>query len=67
MKQKPIRHILTRLVDVFAIVLLWRGIWVILDQVDKAKFGGNHIGSAIVGIIVGSIILYFVDRDITIV
>ena len=31
---------------VFAIVLMWRGIWYILDRVDLLLFGGGHMLTA---------------------
>jgi hypothetical protein len=45
-------------------VLIWRGIWVLLDLLDKQFFGGNHISSALVGIVVGIILFFLADRDL---
>ena len=47
-----------------AIILIWRGTWYVLDIVDKHLFGGNHIFSAIGGIIAGIVILYLPDHDL---
>ena len=49
---------------VIGLVLIWRGVWYILDGFDKAVFGGNHITSAICGIILGLLILYLPDKDL---
>ncbi|MEK7134547.1 MAG: hypothetical protein AAB819_02385 [Patescibacteria group bacterium] len=49
---------------VVGLVLIWRGVWYILDGFDKAVFGGNHIITAIGGIILGLLILYLPDKDL---
>lgn len=46
------------------IILIWRGVWVMLDQVDKLIFGNDHIVTAIIGIIVGILMLYLPDKDL---
>ncbi len=56
------------LVDSFlvgvAIVLIWRGVWHLLDIVDHRLLNGDHFITAIAGIIVGIFILYFPDKDL---
>ncbi len=49
---------------IIGIVLVWRGIWYILDQLDTLFFGGSHLYTAIGGIILGFIILYLPDKDL---
>jgi hypothetical protein len=49
---------------VLGIVLVWRGIWELLDMADLFFFQGNHFYTAIVGIIIGLAILYFPDKDL---
>ncbi|KND51429.1 MAG: hypothetical protein ABA06_03935 [Parcubacteria bacterium C7867-001] len=49
---------------VFGIVIIWRGIWVLLDLFDHTFLGGIHWGSALVGIIIGFIILYLPNRNL---
>ncbi len=46
------------------IILVWRGVWIILDLIDKSIFGGNHIITAILGIIVGIVILYLPEKNL---
>ncbi|MDD4290141.1 MAG: hypothetical protein PHH83_02585 [Patescibacteria group bacterium] len=53
-------HILT----VIGLVLVWRGIWYLLDGIDKIFFDGSHGWSTIVGIIIGILILYLPDKDL---
>lgn len=47
-----------------AIILIWRGIWYVLDFIDLQLFGGNHAVSAVAGIMVGVLILYVPDKDL---
>jgi hypothetical protein len=49
---------------VIGLVLIWRGIWYVLDALDKWLFGGSHLWTALIGIIVGLIILYLPDKDL---
>ncbi|MBP6929439.1 MAG: hypothetical protein KBB77_00725 [Candidatus Moranbacteria bacterium] len=49
---------------VLGIVLVWRGIWELLDMADLLFFQGNHFYTAIAGIIIGLAILYFPDKDL---
>lgn len=46
------------------LVLIWRGIWFILDELDVLFFGGSHLWTALVGIVIGLIILYYPDKDL---
>ncbi len=49
---------------VIGLVLVWRGIWYVLDGVDKILFGESHLFTAVAGIIIGLAILYFPDKDL---
>ena len=49
---------------VLGLVLIWRGIWHLLDGVDEYFFNGNHIFTALAGVIIGLAILYLPDRDL---
>lgn len=49
---------------VIALVLIWRGIWYVLDGLDELLFGGSHVITAIAGVIVGLLILYLPDKDL---
>ncbi|MEK7217664.1 MAG: hypothetical protein AAB374_01575 [Patescibacteria group bacterium] len=46
------------------IILIWRGVWVMLDLLDSVLFGGNHVVTAVAGIIVGIVILYLPERNL---
>jgi hypothetical protein len=49
---------------VVGLVLIWRGIWYVLDGIDKIFFAENHILTALGGIVLGLIILYIPDHDL---
>lgn len=49
---------------VIGIVLVWRGIWYVLDEIDKIMFGGGHFWTALVGVVIGLAILYIPDKDL---
>ena len=48
---------------VLALVLIWRGIWYVLDFIDL-NFVGSHIYTAIGGIILGLLLLYIPAKDL---
>ena len=52
------------MMTVAGIVVIWRGIWYLLDKVDVRYFSGDHLYSAIGGIILGIVLLYWPDRDL---
>ena len=49
---------------VIGLVLIWRGVWYILDGIDILYLGGNHTWSGIAGIIIGLFVLYLPDHDL---
>jgi len=49
---------------VVGLVLIWRGIWYVLDALDKLFFNGSHGWSAAIGVVLGLIILYLPDKDL---
>ncbi|MDZ4225325.1 MAG: hypothetical protein U1C49_00600 [Candidatus Andersenbacteria bacterium] len=49
---------------VLGLVLIWRGIWYVLDEVDRVFFGGNYIFTAVGGIIAGFLVLYLPDKNL---
>jgi len=68
MKRKPkkskIHYITKNIVLTLGVVLVWRGVWYILDQLDIMFLGGNHIWSAVIGFVIGLLILYIPDKDL---
>jgi len=61
---KLIRYFSKNLIVVLGVVLIWRGIWHILDQVDERIFGGNTLITAVGGIVLGLLLLYLPDKDL---
>ncbi|MDP3764013.1 MAG: hypothetical protein Q8Q95_00110 [bacterium] len=49
---------------VIGLVLIWRGVWYVLDEVDILFASGDHTISAIGGIVLGLIVLYAPDKDL---
>ncbi len=49
---------------VLGLVLIWRGIWYVLDGLDLRFFGGDHFWTAIGGIVLGFLVLYLPDKDL---
>jgi hypothetical protein len=49
---------------VLGIVLIWRGMWYVLDAIDILIFGGNHGWSSLLWIVVGVAVLYVPDHDL---
>ena len=60
----PIRYIAQNLAIVVGLVLIWRGIWYILDSIDMAYLGGSHIWTALGGVVLGLAILFIPDHDL---
>lgn len=59
-----IRYFAKNLGVAVGLVLIWRGIWYVLDALDSILFGGNHLWSAVFGIALGVFILYIPDKDL---
>lgn len=59
-----IRYIAKNIIIVFALVLIWRGIWYVLDFFDLHVMGGSHVFTAVSGIVIGLLLLYLPDHDL---
>lgn len=59
-----LRYFAKNISIVVGLVLIWRGIWYVLDFIDLTVFGDQHIFTALGGIIVGLMILYLSDKDL---
>lgn len=49
---------------IVGIVLIWRGIWHVLDGIDVHVFNGNPFWTTIGGIILGFLMIYLPDHDL---
>ncbi len=66
-KRSPIAtlsYFAKNLATVLALVLVWRGVWYVLDEIDLFVFSGSHMWTAIGGIAVGLVLLYLPDNDL---
>lgn len=63
-KHITLRHFARDLSIVIGLVLIWRGIWYVLDGIDLYFFGGSHFFTAVAGVAIGLLILYVPDKDL---
>lgn len=49
---------------VVGLVMIWRGVWYILDEIDIVFFGKSHVITTILGIVIGLLVLYLPDKDL---
>ena len=59
-----LNYLTRNLFVVIGLVLIWRGIWYVLDAIDLWIFAGSHAWTAVGGIALGLLILYLPDRDL---
>lgn len=59
----PVNSLAKNLSVVMGVILVWRGVWHLLDALDLALFGGSHLFSSLGGVILGLMIIYFPDKD----
>lgn len=64
-RHRGIRYFTSTFAIVLGVVLIWRGVWYVLDGIDKMFFGGNHYFSVAGGMLLGVLILYLPDRDLS--
>lgn len=64
-KHHRVSYFASSFATVFALILIWRGSWLLLDGIDKMFFGGSHVFSVGGGIIIGFLILYLPDRNLS--
>ena len=63
-KNFTIGYFVHNLSIVIGLVLIWRGVWYVLDAIDVAFLASNHLWSAVGGIFLGLFILYIPDKDL---
>ena len=57
------RKVFLNISTIFGLVMIWRGVWYVLDAIDKAFFG-SHVLTSVAGIVIGLVILYLPDKDL---
>ena len=63
-KHKNMRYFIRTLSIVVGLVMIWRGIWYVLDEIDTILFGEYNYLTGLIGIVLGIILLYIPDRDL---
>jgi hypothetical protein len=63
-KQSLIKLLRESIMMIIGAILIWRGVWILLDMFDNRFFGGTHVWSSVAGILIGVILVYFADRDL---
>ena len=58
------RYFIKTLSIVVGLVMIWRGIWYVLDEIDTILFGEYNYLTGLIGIVLGIILLYIPDRDL---
>ena len=64
MAYRGIKYFTKNIFIAVGIILIWRGVWILLDLVDQHLFGGSHIVTALLGIVIGVLILYLPDKNL---
>jgi hypothetical protein len=59
-----VKYLAQNISIVIGLVLVWRGIWYVLDALDLWLFNGGHAWTALLGIVLGLVILYLPDQDL---
>ncbi len=63
-KHKNPRYFIRISLMAIGVVLVWRGIWYMLDYIDMTIFGGHGFWTGLIGFVVGMLILYIPDHDL---
>jgi len=64
MKMKKFLILVRQFSIAIGILLIWRGLWYMLDYVDRVIFNGNNIFTVVGGVVIGIVILYLPDHDL---
>ena len=59
-----LQYLAKNISSIIGLVLIWRGVWHLLDKFDTWFFGGSHFWTALSGVVIGLIILYVPDKDL---
>lgn len=63
-KHKDVKYFVRTLSIIFGLVMVWRGVWYVLDYVDTLLFGTYNHWTGFLGIVIGVVLLYIPDRDL---
>jgi hypothetical protein len=63
-KHKDVKYFIRTLSIVLGLVMVWRGVWYVLDEIDVWLFGEYNYLTGLLGIALGVLLLYLPDRDL---
>lgn len=63
-KHKDFKYFVRTLSIVVGLVIIWRGIWHVLDIIEQVFFDGEVLFTALAGITLGVLLLYLPDHDL---
>jgi len=63
-KHKDLKYFIKTLSIVIGLVMIWRGVWYVLDYFDTWLFGAYNHWTGLLGIALGILLLYLPDRDL---
>jgi len=61
---ETLRYFAKNIGIVVSLVLIWRGVWYVLDALDMVFFNNNHMITALGGVVLGLLMLYAPDKDL---
>jgi hypothetical protein len=61
---KSLKYFIKTLSIVVGLVMIWRGVWYVLDEIDTLLFGEYNYLTGLIGIAIGVLLLYLPDRDL---
>ena len=62
--QNILAYFVKNLSIVVGLVLIWRGVWYVLDGIDTLLFGTYNHWTGLLGIAIGLAVLYLPDKDL---
>ncbi len=63
-KRNVIQYFAKNIIIVIALVMVWRGVWYVLDGIDVWFFGAYDAWTGLLGLVIGLLILYIPDHDL---
>jgi hypothetical protein len=63
-KKDVLKYFSEHIIVVIGLVMIWRGIWYVLDGLEVWLFGSYSHWTGLAGIILGIIILYIPDKNL---
>ena len=64
MKKRGFEYLIKNVIVAIGLILVWRGVWYGLDLIDELIFGGSHVVTVIIGIVVGFALMYLPERNL---